>query len=254
MWKRRVDGGSVSGGRITLLLRIKWVCMREKARDIFCRRELLASAAFDSLPHLFIISSQAVKLVTVKRTFLYTPFFSFFFCLVLGWSKGCTHVAKRKTSGWPCWRTLETFWLQDQVSCHVLIAFVCVHKLFSLTCRHIQSERVYAPSTGKKKEKFALQFNKTFSMVVFYVACFFCYFCIPLIDTSMQPHCLSSAETGFPCTPYGPLSMLYEAKALSTTIWLKKDWPHFLFSAVGTYDHKLLFTNSVFVCTQPNDC
>lgn len=53
------------------------------------------------------------------------------------------------------------------MSCHVLIAFVWVHKLFSLTCRHIQSERVYAPSTGKQKEKFALQFNKTFSMVVF---------------------------------------------------------------------------------------
>lgn len=73
----------------------------------------------------------------------------------------------------------------------------------------------------------------------------------------MEPHCLSSVVTGFPCTPYGPLCMLYEAKALSTTIWLKKgktDWPHFLFSAVGAYDHKLLSTNSIILCTQPNDC
>lgn len=83
------------------------------------------------------------------------------------------------------------------------------------------------PAQASRRKKFALQFHKTF----FYIAHFFCYFRILLVDTSIEPHCLSSAVTGFPCTPYGPLCMMHEAKALSTTIWFKKgstDWPHFL--------------------------
>lgn len=140
MWKRRVDGGSVSGGRITLLLRIKWVCMREKARDIFCRRELLASAAFHSLPHLFIICSLVTEL----------SYILLFFGLVLGWSKGCTHVAKRKASGWPCWRTLETLRIQDQVSCHVLTLCFCMRA--EIVQSNLQAHRVWASVCSQHRQ------------------------------------------------------------------------------------------------------
>lgn len=152
MWKRRVDGGSVSGGRITLLLRIKRVCMREKARDVFCRRELLASAAFHSLPHLNTICSLTVKLVTVKRPFLYL-FFLLRFLLGFRLIKG-THTCSQEEIK----RLTLLTYIRDtptsgpgELPCSN--AFACVQKLFSLTCRHLQSERVYAPSTGKQKGK-----------------------------------------------------------------------------------------------------
>lgn len=226
MWKRRVDGGSVSGGRITLLLRIKWVCMREKARDIFCSRDLLASAAFHSLPHLFFICFPSVKLLRVKRTFLYTPCFSFFFffCwLFLGWSKGCTQVAKRKASDLPGWRALKTVWLPDQVSCHVLTLCFCMRA--EIVQSYLQTHTVWGSMCSQHRQtdgnSLLCNLIKHFHWS-FYLASFFCYFCILLIDTNLEPLCLSSAVSGCPCTPYGPLCILYEAKALSTTIWFKR--------------------------------
>lgn len=240
MWKHRVDGGSLSGGRISLLLRIKWVCMREKARDVFCRRELLASAAFHSLPHLFSICSLTVKLVTVKQTFLYR--YAFFlllpFCLVLGWSKGFTHVAKRKASGWPCWCTLETLRLRDQVSCHVQTLRFCM--VTEIVQSNLQAHAVWCSQhrqTGGNSLLCNLRkhFQWSFLLCLFLLLFLQYGASLPFISRDRVPvHAI-----------WASLYVVW-SQALSTTIWLKKgttDWPHFLFSAVGTYDHKPLSTN-----------
>lgn len=218
MWKRRDDGGSVSGGRITLLLRIKWECMREKARDIFCRRELLASAAFHGLPRLFIICS----LSSWWQNFLiYSLFFLFsYFCLVLGWWKGWTHVAKRKASGWPCWHTLGTPQLQHQVRWHVLTALHACRNCSS----NLQEHRVWASTRSQYRQaegkKFALQFNKSYitKMLVHFPIVVFTLLVLSVISASFPLILLwiliASAMTGSPCTPYGPLYVVCSQSSL----------------------------------------
>lgn len=152
----------------------------------------------------------------------------------LGQSMGCTHIAKRKVSSWPGWCTLETVWLQDQVSCS------CSHLVRRLSAR---ADRI---------RKFSLCFSHFLWLVLHLNYTGFHYFCIVLIESSMEPHCLSSAMTGCQYTPYGPLCMLCDANTLSTTIWLQKrntGWPHFLINAVKTHDYKWLSTNDIILQT-----
>lgn len=132
--------------------------MREKARDIFCRRELLASAAFHSLPHLFIICSLTLELVTLKRTCLFTAFFScLFFSFWLGFRLiSGMHTCSREESE----RLTLLTYIRDtptsgpgELACfRSVLLHACTNCPVRLAVTYSLSEDKH-PSTGKQKEK-----------------------------------------------------------------------------------------------------
>lgn len=173
-----------------------------------------------------------VKLVTVKRTFLYT-FFFFFFLLGFRLIKG-VHTCRQEGREW---LTLLTYIRDTPTSGPGELPRshrFCMHA--QIVQSSLQTHTVWASIRPQHRQTGGK--SLLYNLIKHFQWSFLCWLFL-LIDTSMGPHCLSAAVTGFPCTPYGPLCMLCEAKALSTTIWLKKDntdWPHFRFNAVGTSD------------------